>query len=114
MRMRNYVPLFILPLLSACGSNGGAHSDSEGMVTTDQAVVASRGDDGDRDQDEGQVYPHVHWKISGRQGEQGFIATQDAAGYLNSTILQPLRQAVQLNSKNGALLLELARWEREH
>ncbi len=59
-------------------------------------------------------YPHLHWKIVGQRGQNAVIATKDAAAYLNTEILLPLHEAVKTDPHNSALLLELARWERNH
>jgi hypothetical protein len=59
-------------------------------------------------------YPHWHWKTAGKRGPDGEIATNNAASFLGSTILSPLHDAVKVDPRNSALLLELARWERNH
>jgi hypothetical protein len=59
-------------------------------------------------------YPHWDWKTAGKRGQEQAIAMNDAAAFLSSAILSPLHDAVQLDPHNSALLLELARWERNH
>jgi len=86
MRIRNYAPLFILPLLSACGSNGGAASNSESTTTTDQAVVGAANDDNDRDHDEGRSIKVRHVLLISVDGLHEKDAARWIAGHPTSTL----------------------------
>lgn len=95
MRVRNFVPFFILPLLGACGSNGGASSDSERTATSDQAVVSSLNDDDDRDQDEGRPIEARHVLLISVDGLHEKDAARWIAGHPNSTLAKLANSGVE-------------------
>ena len=58
-------------------------------------------------------YPYAKWKIPAKPGPDKIKAIREAKNYLEAFILQPLRDAVDKDPGNVALMLELARWQRD-
>jgi len=58
-------------------------------------------------------FPVLHLKIQGKKGADLAVALRETGGYLDANMLEPLRDALESDPSNSALLLELARWERQ-